>query len=188
MRQLVHEGRSSPIVAETAEAVVAANPHMHPVESVFRFVQRMPYRYDEDILKSRGISEDTSELLQGAPYQLQKAATLGLESVEGDCDDRSILTQSLLESLGYETRFVLVRGPGRPDYSHVYSEVADGGQWVPLDTIFNGTQGRPAFNPGDEAGARLGARDRLSIPVDGCDGVKWLLLALGLGLLLGRRT
>lgn len=187
MRQLVLEGRRDPLVREHALAVIHSAPHMHPVEAIFRHVQAMPYKYDEEIVAQRGLDGETSELLQGAPFQIARALAEGPQAVEGDCDDRAILTQSMLESLGYETRFVLVRGPKRPDYSHVYSEVKVDGQWVPLDTIFNGTGGREVFAPGEEVGAKHGARDRVSIGVD--VGTGSILGALVLaGLLLWRRS
>ena len=184
MRQLVVEGRDNPEVAQYADWLVKRQPFLHPVESVFRHVQSLPYRYDESILAGLGYGSDASELLQGAPYQVRKAQEWGPQSVVGDCDDRAILTQSLLESLGYPTRFVLVRGPGRSDYSHVYSEALVGERWIPLDTIMDGQGGRPFFGMGEEVGPPE-ARDRYSIPVDqpqedkGCSGlILPLLLAL----------
>lgn len=185
MRQLVVEGRSDPLVRERAKAIVAGAAD--PIEAIFRHVQSMPYKYDEDILASRGLGSDTSELLQGAPFQVQRELTLGRESVEGDCDDRAILTQSLLESLGYKTRFVLVRGPKRDDFSHVYSEVQVGDRWLPLDTIMNGVDGRAFYAPGDEVGAREGARDRVSVAVDLGSGSLLWPLALAVFMLWRRR-
>lgn len=187
MRQLVREGRSDPLVREHALAIVHSAPHLHPVEAIFRHVQSMPYKYDEEIVASRGLDGETSELLQGAPFQVARTQAYGPGANEGDCDDRAILTQSLLESLGFETRFVLVRGPKRPDYSHVYSEVKVDGQWMPLDTIFDGVDGRALYAPGDEVGARDGARDRVSIDVDVSAG-NLLLPAIVLGLLFWRRS
>jgi transglutaminase-like putative cysteine protease len=165
MRRLVLEGRSDPRVGQYADRVIASSPHLHPVEALFRHVQSMPYRFDEEILSGLGYESDTSELLQGAPFQIEKALREGPQSVEGDCDDRAILLQSLLESKGIPTRFVLVRGPGRVDYSHVYSEALVGGVWIPLDTIMDGRDGRPFFGPGDEARAPL-ARDRFAVGVN----------------------
>lgn len=188
MRTLVREGRDDPSVAAQAANIVSRTPYLHPVAAIFRFVQSLPYVYDEELLKRRGIDPmDTSELLQGAPYQIDKYYRSGRASVEGDCDDRAILAQSLLEAMPEyrgRTRFVLVRGPDRDDYSHVYSEVDLGaGQWLPLDTIFDGHGGRPVYAPGDEVGAKDGARDRVSVPVDESSGAGWLF-ALFAGLLL----
>ena len=56
-----------------------------------------------------------------------------LELEQGDCDDKSILLASLLESIGHPTRFAAVAfRPGR--YSHVYVETLIGNKWVPLET------------------------------------------------------
>lgn len=56
-----------------------------------------------------------------------------LESRAGDCDDKSVLLASMLESLGYKTQFHAVGF--RPGVlSHVYPEVYFGTKWVPLET------------------------------------------------------
>jgi len=178
MRRLVKEGRAHPRVQQRARQIVSASPGLHPVEACYRYVQALPYRRDEQLAAQAGLDPDTSEILQGAPYQIEIADRYGPSSVVGDCDCRSILLQSLLESLGYRTSFVLVKGPGRQDYSHVYTEVAiEGGRKVPLDTIFDGLGGREKFKPGDEV---KGARERKTVPVD---GKSWLGAAALFGLL-----
>ena len=69
-------------------------------------------------------------------------------------------SQSMAESLGYPTEFVLIRGPGRDDFSHIYSQVDMGlGRPVPADTIMNGKEGRPFMELGQEVGPPV-ARDR----------------------------
>lgn len=56
-----------------------------------------------------------------------------IELGQGDCDDKSILLASLLEAIGFTTRFVAVGfKPGT--YSHVYVEVQTPAGWVPLET------------------------------------------------------
>lgn len=56
-----------------------------------------------------------------------------LKYKQGDCDDKSVLLASLLESIGHKTRFVAVGfAPNR--YSHVYPEVLYKGEWIPLET------------------------------------------------------
>lgn len=57
-----------------------------------------------------------------------------LEMGGGDCDDKSTLLASLLESIGRPTRFVAVAF-GAGAYSHVYVETLLGRRWVPLETI-----------------------------------------------------
>jgi hypothetical protein len=56
-----------------------------------------------------------------------------LDNRQGDCDDKSILLASLLESTGHPTRFVAVGfHPGH--YAHVLVEAKVGEKWVSLET------------------------------------------------------
>jgi transglutaminase-like putative cysteine protease len=86
------------------------------VNSLFRWV-RDHIRYVRDI---NGV-----ETLQTPVVTMEVAA--------GDCDDKSTLLATLLESIGHPTRFVAAgyQAPGR--YSHVYVETKLGSRWVPLD-------------------------------------------------------
>lgn len=93
------------------------------------------------------------ELLQTPPQTL----SIGT----GDCDDKSILIATLLETVGFDTRFLAVGGTGRewanggddwdamgnPPYSHVLTQVQIpeapysklwGGRWLCLETIVPG--------------------------------------------------
>lgn len=63
-----------------------------------------------------------------------------LETRQGDCDDKSTLLASLLESIGHPARFKAVGLNGGP-FSHVYVESKIGGSWVPLETIINRPMG-----------------------------------------------
>lgn len=165
MQRLVREGSQDPLVRAHASRIASSNPGLHPAEAIFNHVQRMPYRYDEQIARSNGLGDpDVSEILQGASYQVKKELAHGSESVEGDCDCRSIYVQSALESLGYPTRFAIVKGPARQNYGHVYSEVkVEDGRWLPLDTIMDGNDGRPFFKAGQELLPPEG-NDKLTIP------------------------
>lgn len=68
----------------------------------------------------------------------------------GDCDDKAILVATLLETVGFDTRFMAVGGnglewaggdpmaaqyDGRPPYSHVLAQVRMGQGWLCLETI-----------------------------------------------------
>jgi hypothetical protein len=66
------------------------------------------------------------ETLQTPDYTLQEGS--------GDCDDQSILVASLLESIGFETRFCAIGVQGE-FFSHVSSQVRLGRAWVNLETI-----------------------------------------------------
>lgn len=57
--------------------------------------------------------------------------TLRLKS--GDCDDKSTLLASLLESIGHPTRFIAI-GFQPDQFEHVYVETRIGTKWIPLET------------------------------------------------------
>lgn len=61
-----------------------------------------------------------------------------LELLAGDCDDKATLLATLLESMGYTTRFVAIAEVGYPHYSHVMAQVRIGDKWVNLETIVPG--------------------------------------------------
>lgn len=65
---------------------------------------------------------------------------LTLELLQGDCDDKSLLLASLLESLGYATRFAVSATSPRGSYNHVYVEafVPKLGRWIPLESSIAG--------------------------------------------------
>lgn len=87
------------------------------------------------------------EMLQTPPRTLQIGT--------GDCDDKAILVATMLETLGFSTRFMAVGGTGaewadggdewcgsgKPPYSHVLAQVRVGsGHWVCLETIVSSAQ------------------------------------------------
>jgi len=58
-----------------------------------------------------------------------------LEVEQGDCDDKSVLLASLLESIGHPTRFIAVGFKQAGAYSHVLVQTRIGPRWIPLDPI-----------------------------------------------------
>lgn len=68
------------------------------------------------------------------PFNVETVATpqKTVELGAGDCDDKVVLLAALLETIGFETRFVALGWrPGH--YSHVILEAWSGGDWVALD-------------------------------------------------------
>lgn len=55
-----------------------------------------------------------------------------LELGQGDCDDKTMLTASLLESIGHHTRIVAVGRNGQ--FCHVLLEVRYNNRWIPVET------------------------------------------------------
>jgi len=119
MRRLAIQYKKAPLIRETALSLVS---RLRPkdwtgeIRALFEYT-RDHIRYVRDI---RGM-----ETVQTPPV------TLELEA--GDCDDKSTLLASLLESIGHPSRFVAVGYAGPGVYSHVYVEARIGSRWMPLD-------------------------------------------------------
>lgn len=57
-----------------------------------------------------------------------------LEYAQGDCDDQSTLLASLLETVGFRTRFKAIKIDETGPFCHVYVEVSYGRGWLPAET------------------------------------------------------
>lgn len=76
-----------------------------------------------------------------------------LRILSGDCDDKSILLATMLESVGYRTKFAAIAVRGG-DYSHVLPFVVLGSSKIPLETILDadpktGSPVEPGWFPPD---------------------------------------
>lgn len=123
MRDLIRAGKESlPVRLRAAEIIKNLPPKKWAAEAAIiqRWV-RDNIRYTKDI---NGV-----ETLHTA----EKVLELGY----GDCDDKTILAASMLESVGHPTRLKAVGfAPG--NLSHVYPEVMLGRKWVPVETTMAG--------------------------------------------------
>lgn len=61
-----------------------------------------------------------------------------LKIMTGDCDDKAVLLNTLLESMGFVTRFAAIAENNDPFFSHVMAQVRLGTRWVNLETILPG--------------------------------------------------
>lgn len=63
-----------------------------------------------------------------------------LDTMQGDCDDKSLLLSAMLESIGYATRFAVSATVPTGTYNHVFVEafVPRFGRWIPLETSVPG--------------------------------------------------
>jgi len=120
MRRVTRRYKSSLPIRLLAQKLTRRLPqknYTREVAVLHKFV-RDKVRYVRDI---RGV-----ETIQ-TPIQ-----TLKLGS--GDCDDKSILVASLLESIGHPTRFVACGFNDTGAYSHVFTQTKIGGKWVSVET------------------------------------------------------
>lgn len=119
MVKLARQGKDTYAVRHLAETIVADVRQKNWLEEV-RAIQeyvRDHVRYVKDIRGTETIA---------TPEKL-------VERMMGDCDDKSLLTASLLESIGHPTRFVAV-GWKVGSYCHVLVETKIGGRWIPVET------------------------------------------------------
>lgn len=76
------------------------------------------------------------EMIKTPPVFLQLWGA-GSDRVPGDCDDLTILSLSLLESIGFRTalRAVSFDPDNSSDFSHIYGLVYIDKQWTPFDLV-----------------------------------------------------
>jgi len=119
MRDITRAGKTSLPVVLAARQLISHLPQkdwFNELKVSQQFV-RDKIRYVKDV---RGV-----ETVQTPDVTLQIKA--------GDCDDKSVLLASLLESIGHPTRFVAI-GFKPDDYVHVYVESRIGTKWIPMET------------------------------------------------------
>ena len=120
MRALVRQWRSDVRMRQTAINLLTLVPpkdSLGEVVALFEFV-RDHIRYTGDVLDTETLTTPDK--------------TLALRA--GDCDDKSVLLATLLESVGFNTRFILA-GYSTPDmFEHVYvSVMLSDGSLIALD-------------------------------------------------------
>lgn len=119
MRALVRAYRVDPAIRSAAISIVFLTPEKmqhSEVTAIFEWV-RDHIRYVRDIAGVETIVTPDKTLLCKI----------------GDCDDQTVLLASLLESIGYETRFVVAGYATADALEHVYLQVLIDGAWVNAD-------------------------------------------------------
>lgn len=119
MRRMVNDYKTQPAMRQAALNVTFMTPAQDDaseVEALYSFV-RDHIRYTKDV------------------YGIETLATPDktLQMRVGDCDDMTVLLATLLESIGYPTRFVIEGYTEGNGWEHVYLETCLYGQWVALD-------------------------------------------------------
>lgn len=72
-------------------------------------------------------------------FGVERFATIKrtLEEAAGDCDDKSLVLSALAESIGHETRLVLVDSDMGGRFTHVLPQIKVGGDWFFAETTKN---------------------------------------------------
>ena len=82
--------------------------------------------------------EERDEVLRTVDFMLHDFNTLG--RMEGDCDDMSIMSGSLLCAAGISARLTAIQSADPFEYDHVFTEARVGSDWVVVDpTVPYGT-------------------------------------------------
>jgi hypothetical protein len=119
MRQLVNQCKTNIQIRQAATNTIFLTPEKDEyseAEAIFNFV-RDRIRYVKDVNDVETLS----------------TPMLTLEGRLGDCDDQTVLLASMLESVGYPTRFVVEGYHAPGEYEHVYMQALVFGQFIPMD-------------------------------------------------------
>lgn len=133
MASFVKQYRKNPEIRALGEQIinpVPAKDALGEVRAIFNFVHEN-IRYTQDIHN----------------VETLKTPDATLYSKHGDCDDQAVLVATLLETVGYQARFVAIGMNAPGVFEHVYSQVLLGTRWVALDTTENVTVGWEPKNP-----------------------------------------
>jgi hypothetical protein len=119
MRSMVKQYRTNPQIRQAATTVVFMTPEKDEyseVTALFDFV-RQNIRYVKDIHDVETLSTPDKTLAGRV----------------GDCDDQATLLATMLESVGYPTRFAVAGYQSPHTFEHVYLQVFVHGDWVDCD-------------------------------------------------------
>lgn len=133
MRRLVRQYKTDLSLLQTARDLVFLAPPKNEaaeVDAIFSYVRDM-IRYTRDVYDVETISSPDK--------------TLALRV--GDCDDKSTLLATLLECVGYPTRFVVTGYQHPKHYEHVYVQVLIGDEWIDADATESEPLGFSPPNP-----------------------------------------
>lgn len=119
MRQLVNRCKTDPRIIQAAVSALYLTPQkdkLSEVAAIFDFVQN-DIRYVRDVFGVETLCDPRMTIRRRV----------------GDCDDQATLLATMLESVGYPTRFVMSGHRSPKQFDHVYVQVLIGNQWVSAD-------------------------------------------------------
>lgn len=127
MGEFVKQYQKDPLILATAKELTQfldSHDYAGEAREIFNFV-RDQVRYVRDPVRA--------ELVQDPAFTLKNRY--------GDCDDKSTLLATMLESIGHPARFIAV-GFTRPgEFEHVYVESKIGNRWIPMDATTRHSMG-----------------------------------------------
>jgi transglutaminase-like putative cysteine protease len=119
MRALVNEYKTNVKLRQIATQIIFLTPEkdeFSEADALFAFV-RDTIRYVKDV---HGVETLATPIIT-------------LATKIGDCDDQTTLLATLLESVGYPTRFVIAAYHVSDEFEHVYLQACVAGEWLDMD-------------------------------------------------------
>lgn len=132
MKSIVQESARNPYVREWAKKIVSdvqVNDRRGEAEAIFKFVQNN-VRYTKDPMGFEYVQTPPVLLEDIRLYREGKG-----ERPIGDCDDMTVLSLSLLKSIGFPVAIKVVSFMPHKRFGHVYGLVKVNEEWVPFDTV-----------------------------------------------------
>lgn len=142
MKDIINVSSRNPYIREWAGNIVSrveVNDKKGEANAIFNFV-RDNVRYTKDPYGFEYLQTPPT-LLEDIRLRMQGKG----ERPNGDCDDMTLLSLSLLKSIGFNVAIKVVSFLESGQFSHVYGLVQIKGQWVPFDCV------RPDSHMGQEA-------------------------------------
>jgi hypothetical protein len=132
MKSIIAQSSKNPYVREWAGTILSGievNNKAQEAESIYNFV-RDNIRYTKDPLGYEYIQTPLVLLESIGQYQNRKGVR-----PSGDCDDMTVLSLSLLKSVGFNVAIKVVSFKEDKKFGHVYGLVQIGYDWVPFDCV-----------------------------------------------------
>jgi transglutaminase-like putative cysteine protease len=132
MKQIINDSSKNTYVREWAKNVVSrveVNDKQGEATAIFNFV-RDNVRYTKDPFGF--------EYLQTPPVMLEDIRLFQSGQGDrpvGDCDDMTLLSLSLLKSIGFPVAIKVVSFKPSGKFGHVYGLAQVGSQWIPFDCV-----------------------------------------------------
>jgi Transglutaminase-like superfamily len=142
MKGIINNSSRNPYVREWAGHIVSGvevNDKPGEAEAIYNFV-RDNARYTKDPLGFEYIQTPPT-LLESIGQYLNRKGNRPI----ADCDDMTVLSLSLLKSIGFPVAIKVVSFKQDGKFGHVYGMVQIGTDWIPFDCV------RPDANMGWES-------------------------------------
>ena len=132
MKDIISQSSKNPYVREWARKIVSrveVNDKKGEASTIFDFV-RDNVRYTKDPMGFEYMQTPPTVLEDIRLYQAGQG-----DRPAGDCDDMTLLSLSLLKSIGFPVAIKVVSFHNHKKFSHVYGLAQVGYEWIPIDCV-----------------------------------------------------